>query len=472
MHNSRQASERAPSHLDKNLTGWQLTLLGVGFTTGTGYFLASALAIRMAGWWVLLTFSLAAIASYFVLEALSLLVSENPQQGSFRTYAKLAFGPWAGFGNGWLYWTSECLVLGSTLTALGLFTQYWLPHMPLWELTGAYACLGVLIVAWGTRAFERTENVLALVKIAAIVGFLVVVSVAAARLWQQRGDASGVFHIVSKLVASSAPFDIVQKKAQALPVRDVWTSFIFAFYAFGGIEVMGLMAVQLKQPKSAPKSGLAMMITVTTLYLASMMLILGSVDYRHISVSQSPFLSTLQFYRLSVLAHLFNGIFIVAAFSVLVASIYAVTSMVVTLSKDGDAPAWIQLGQQNAQQGRLPWPALALTASFLILSVLLSLLLPKQLYEHIATAAGLLLMYTWMFIVAAFWKLYKANWAQRIKSSLAVMLIFVAVLGTSLHPTTRPGFFISLLLLGGIAALSILIKSPQFRWARRKLRHK
>lgn len=89
---------------DNKLRWWQLSLLGVACTIGTGYFLGSGLAIKIGGPAALISFIIAAIGTYLVFDALSQMTSEQPLEGSFRSYAKQAYGGWAGFSSGWAYW--------------------------------------------------------------------------------------------------------------------------------------------------------------------------------------------------------------------------------------------------------------------------------------------------------------------------------------------------------------------------------
>src|SRR3954452_5566773 len=95
-----------------SLAWWQLSLIGVGCIIGTGFFLASSIAIKMTGPSVILAFIMAATATYIVFEALAKMSADDPQKGSFRTYAKKAYGRWAGFSSGWVYWCSEILIIG------------------------------------------------------------------------------------------------------------------------------------------------------------------------------------------------------------------------------------------------------------------------------------------------------------------------------------------------------------------------
>lgn len=128
----------------KKLKGYELSLLGIGFTTGTGFFLGTSIAIQKSGFSVLILFVLAAAATYFVYDALASMIAKHSEKGSFRTYSKKAFGHWAGFSHGWLYWLSEMLILGSQLTALGLFARFWFPEWPLWLFSTLFAVLGVM----------------------------------------------------------------------------------------------------------------------------------------------------------------------------------------------------------------------------------------------------------------------------------------------------------------------------------------
>lgn len=76
----------------ENLKWWQLSLIGVGCTIGTGYFLGSSLGIMETGTSIVFTFILAAIGTYIVFNQLAKMTAEDPQEGSFCYYANKAFG--------------------------------------------------------------------------------------------------------------------------------------------------------------------------------------------------------------------------------------------------------------------------------------------------------------------------------------------------------------------------------------------
>ncbi|MEI5906939.1 amino acid permease [Bacillus spongiae] len=423
---------------EKKLSWWQLAFIGVGCIIGTGYFLGSAIPIQKAGPSILIAYFVAGIGTWIVFHALAKLTSHHPEKGSFRTYAKNAFGSWAGFSTGWIYWSAEMLIMGSQLTALALFAQFWFPFIPMWILTAVFAGLGLLIILFGVQKVERMENIFGIMKIAAIVMF-VLIATAAMLGWLGKGVA---FHDTHSPLNEMLPND----------VKGLWIALLFAFYGFGGIEVMGLMAQELKNPKDAPKSGNIMLLTLTVLYLISFYLVLKLVPLNKIHSDESPFLTALNQYDLPLAPHLFNSVLIIAGFSTMVASLYAVTTMLVTLAEEGDAPKLF------AKKGKMkvPLPAFMLTTIGAIASIIFAMQMPDKLFEYVTTAAGLMLLYTWIIILASFQKLMNKTASDRLQIAVAFLFILLAISGTLVDHVSRIGLFVSIGFITLIALATFL----------------
>lgn len=424
---------------EKMLEWWQLSLIGVGCIIGTGYFLGSGLGIKITGPSMLFAFIFAAIGTYVVFDALSKMYAKDPQKGSFRSYAKKAFGRWAGFSSGWVYWFSEMLIMGSQLSALSLFTKFWFPNIPLWVFASVYAVLGIIVVLSGTKGFERMENIFAIVKIAAILMFIILAT-------------AGVFGVLDQ---GKDVFNIPRRTKEILPagIKGLWSALIFAFYAFGGIEIMGIMSVRLKNKNDAGKAGKIMILLLTVIYILSIGFAVTMVPHHNFNAKESPFVIAMGNYKLAFFPHVFNGALIIAGFSTMSASLFAITSMLMTLAEDGDAPKLF------AKKGILKVPiyALALTIGGLITSIILALVMPDSIYEYITTAAGLMLLYNWLFVLISVQKLIRLSMWGHVKRFVGIILILLAVSGTLLHNTIRPGFMVSVgfVVLIGIASLII-----------------
>lgn len=409
--------------MEKQLQWWQLSLLGVACMIGTGFFLASSIAIEKAGNAVIISYFISGLGTFIVFHTLAEMFANHPEKGSFRTYAKSAFGPFVGFAVGWVYWVCEMLIMGSQLAALSIFARYWFPQWPLWIFSLFFAILGLLIILTGLKGFERIENLFAVIKLAAIIMFILVVSLF-------------LFDVIGA-DSFESPQNPLSFTGEPL---GIWSSLLYTYYAFGGIEVLGLLMNELKDQKSASKSGIVMIGLLTVLYAASIWAILSVLSVKHIQTDESPFITTLNQIEISFLPHIFNGVLIIAGFSTFVASLYAIITILITLAEDGDAP------KKLAEKGKrkVPIRSFFVLCGGVFLSILFSFLLPKSVYEYVTTAAGLMLLYTWFIILFSYYKLLaKTKWDKG-KVFTGSLLLFLALSGSLLEKSTRISFFVSI----------------------------
>lgn len=417
---------------------WQLSLIGVGCTIGTGYFLGSSIGIMQTGPSIAISFVLAAIGTYIVFNLLAKMTAEDPQTGSFCYYARKAYGDWAGFSSGWNYWCSNILIMGSQLTALSTLSQFWFPKVPLWIFASGYAILSIAVVLLGTKGFDKAEHFFAVIKLAAIVMFIIIAFCAVYGVIKGSGPSPKLTTEMSKIFAKG--------------FRGFWASLIYAFYAYGGIEVIGLMAMQLKKKEDAPKSGTIMLIVLTIIYVTSLVLAVSLVGYGAFNEKESPFVTALIDYKRSFFPHVFNACIIIGGFSTMTASLFSVTNLLVTMSDSGDAPAFF--AKKIKKMKNLPLPSLGLATAGLILSIVTALLLPSKIYEYITTAAGILILYNWIFIILSAFKLLKTN---KLLGIIGLLLLVAAVTGTLAEKEIMPGFFASLALVAIIAGVTVKV---------------
>src|SRR5690349_20673721 len=77
------------SGLQRNLSPAQLFMLGLGSTIGTGLFLGRAIAVKLAGPAVVLSFVAAALIALPMMWALAEMSAAHPAAGSFGLYAEM-----------------------------------------------------------------------------------------------------------------------------------------------------------------------------------------------------------------------------------------------------------------------------------------------------------------------------------------------------------------------------------------------
>lgn len=425
-----------------DLKWWHLSLIGVGCTIGTGFFLGSAIGIKITGPSIVFSFILAAIGTYIVYNLLAKMTAEDPQDGSFCYYANKAYGKWAGFSCGWNYWSSNILIMGSQLTALSILTRFWFPNVPLWIFAAGYAILSILVVITGNKGFDKVEDLFAIIKTAAIIMFIILAFAALSGVIKGDANHPGLPGSAGELFPEGW--------------RGFWSSLIYAFYAYGGIEVIGLMATRLKKKEDAPKAGIIMLIVLAIIYVISLALAVYMAAHGAFHEKESPFVTALGEYNLDFFPHVFNAAIIIAGFSTMTSSLFGVTALLVTLADDGDAPK--VFSKKIKKWKDLPLPSLGLATAGLIASIVTALILPGKIYEYITTAAGILILFNWSFIIISALRILQNKVFGKIMAFLGIGLILAAVSGTLLEKSIRFGFFVSLMFVAIIAVTAMIMQ--------------
>ncbi|RYL93488.1 amino acid permease [Sporolactobacillus sp. THM7-4] len=436
------ASEAAENKIQNDFNWWQLSLIGVSSTIGTGYFLGSSIGIKAAGPSIVFSFILAAFGTFTVYHLLAKMTVAEPMQGSFCSYAGKAFGNWAGFCCGWIYWSSSLLIMGSQLTALSILSRFWFERIPLWLFASGYAILAIIVQLFGLKGFDKVENLLAIVKTAAAIMFILL---AFAALFQWIPGATSHFQFPGSV-----------KKLFPLGFTGFWSSLIYAFYAFAGVEVIGLMAMHLKKKEDAPKSGNIMLIVLTIIYVLSLGLAVSMESYQAFNENESPFVKAMEDTHLAFFPDIFNGAIIIAGFSTMTAALFSVTTLLVTLAEDGNAPSFFK--KKIKKFKNLPLPSLGMGAVGLLISIIAAFLLPDRIYEYITTSAGILLLFNWLFILISAVRLLQLHLSTLLIAALGALIIAAAIAGTMMEKAVRPGFYMSMASVVGIALLALLLK--------------
>lgn len=440
----RQAEQLIEYQQQKNEKGhkmrwWDLALIGTGAVIGAGFFLGTALSLQRAGPSLLLLYLLGGLTAFLVFNALADMSLHDPQPGSFRVYARKAFGPSMGFMCGWMYWLAGILIMSSEVAALSIFTRFWFPGVPIYIFAALYALLGLGINLLGVKDFGRVESLFGLLKTSALVIFILF----------SLAYVAGLIYPLPYTSPQALPSELVQWLPGGF--SGAWSAMIFVLFSYGGIEVMGLMSSELKNPREVGRAGRVMLVVLTLVYAAGLLFALLMVPLHRINPSESPFVSALAIFHFGFIDSLLNLLIITAAFSTMVGALFAVTNVMVSLADDGDA---LPVLKRRNRKG-VALPALTLTGLGLGGAVLFSFLLPNTVYEYITTAAGVMLIMNWLIIMSSQLKNNPAYIKQQIKerykvpaypySSYAAMAVVVlTIAGATLVPVQRTGVLISL----------------------------
>ncbi|WP_287814139.1 amino acid permease, partial [Pseudomonas sp.] len=182
------------SQLSQGFKPRHVTMLSIAGIIGAGLFVGSGHAIAAAGPATLIAYALSGLLVVLVMRMLGEMAVANPDTGSFSTYADQAIGPWAGFTIGWLYWWFWVLVIPIEALAAGHVLNEWFPAIDGW----VFALLSVVLLAitnlFSVKNYGEFEFWFALVKVLAIIAFIVL-GVAALFGLVPGSQVSGASHI-------------------------------------------------------------------------------------------------------------------------------------------------------------------------------------------------------------------------------------------------------------------------------------
>ncbi len=426
-----QRHERAianESGLARQLSERQVSMMALGSAIGTGLFLGSALSVRTAGPGVILTYILGAGITLLLMGCLAEMAVAHPTAGSFGVYADLYLSGWAGFAIRYTYWAAQSIAVGGEAVAAAIYTQWWFPHSPAWAWVMFYAAVLIFVNARSVGAFGEFEYWFSLVKVIAIVVFILLGAAILFGVHQQRPIGLENFRAYGGFLPKGW--------------LGVWLALAFVIFSFIGSEVVAVTAGEAKNPqRTVPRAMRSMLARLVIFYVGAIAVLVGVIPWTHIqpgqSITVSPFVRVFDLMHIPAAAHVINFVVLTAALSSMNCNLYLGTRMVFSLARAGYAPE--VLGRVSSHG--TPFRGLLVSGAGLGVATLFALIFPASAYVY-------------MFGIALFGGLF------------AWLLIFLTHLGFRRHwqtegapPLTVMPWFPATTILGGLAVLAILIST-------------
>ncbi|HGC5850162.1 MULTISPECIES: amino acid permease [Serratia] len=370
---------RRQGGLNKHLTAGQMSMLAIGGAIGTGLFLGSAYAIQMAGPSVLLSYLIGGVIALLLMGSLAEMTSEHPTPGSFGDYAEFYLGPLFGFLVRYSYWSCVVLAVGTEVTAIGMYMQFWFPATPTWPWVLLFSAAVIVVNVIGVKSFGQVEYALSTVKVTAIVAFILI---GIGILAFSGNPAYGLRNLTA---GGFMPFG----------VKGMWFAVIVSIFSYLSIEMIAVAAGEAKNPVIAVKAAFkGSIVRLFIFYMLSIALMLAIVPWRQSGTGESPFLMAMNVIHLPAAAGIFNFIVLVAALSAMNSQLYITTRMMFSLSRAGQAPA--ALGRVSRRG--IPVNALAMSCIGIVVSIVLSLVAPETSFAAMMSISVYGACFTWLMI--------------------------------------------------------------------------
>ncbi|AQT78655.1 L-asparagine permease [Mycolicibacterium litorale] len=394
--NSALAHEEVGYH--KGLKPRQLQMIAIGGAIGTGLFMGAGGRLNTAGPGLFIVYAICGLFVFFILRALGELVLHRPSSGSFVSYAREFLGEKAAYVAGWMYFFNWACTSIVDVTAIALYMHYWgaFKAIPQWSIALVALVIVLTVNMISVKLFGEMEFWAALIKVVALVAFLVVGIVFLAGRFTIEGAATG-----PSVIADNG--GLLPSGLLALVV--ITSGVIFAYAA---VELVGTAAGETEEPaKVMPKAINSVVFRIAVFYVGSLILLALLLPYTTYKQGESPFVTFFSRIGVPAAGTIMNFVVLTAALSSLNAGLYSTGRILRSMAMNGSAP---QFTQRMTKRG-VPFAGIALTACFTVLGVFLNLVVPAEAFNIALDLSALGIIASWGTIVICQIQLYR--WSQK-----------------------------------------------------------
>src|SRR6201995_5085764 len=382
----------------KGLKPRQLQMIAIGGAIGTGLFLGAGGRLHNAGPGLFLSYAFCGIFVFLILRALGELVLHRPSSGSFVSYAREFLGEKAAFVAGWMYFLNWAMTAIVDSTAIATYFHFWSAFgaIPQWAiaLVALAVVLGMNLIS--VKVFGELEFWAALIKVLALVTFLVAGTIFLAGRYKVQGESTG-FGLVSN---NGGWFP-----TGLLPLVIVTSGVVFAYAA---VELVGTAAGETAHPeKIMPRAINSVIARIALFYVGSVFLLGLLLPYTVYKDNESPFVTFFSKIGVSGAGTIMNVVVLTAAFSSLNAGLYSTGRILRSMAMNGSAPKFTS---RMSSRG-VPYGGICLTALIGLFGVLLNGIVPSEAFEIVLNMAALGIIASWGTIVICQIQLYP--WAKK-----------------------------------------------------------
>ena len=300
----------------------------------------------------------------------------RPVTGSFKVYAEQFLGKYIGFLLGWVLYISNILGIGSEAIASGIFLRYWIPEFPVSILAVAIIAMVILINRLNTEKFSLVESGMAALKILALLFFICI----------------GIQFILSKgIIVKPYPFSDI---AEFFPTKltGLIQSMLIAVFAFSGVSTVAMATSKVKKPETdIPKATMILTSSVVSLYVATVFLIICTVNWKTVNTNISPLVQAFKIMGFSWASSIINAAIFIAAFSVMIGTYFGSIQVLISLSNAKEAPTVLNHKNKKGFYQN----AWIITGFLSLLVVAVSFVLSSRLFNYLISACSYFSFFNW-----------------------------------------------------------------------------
>ncbi|KEZ47585.1 amino acid permease [Metabacillus indicus] len=441
MSNKHNHSSDQKDELARGLKSRHVTMIALGGAIGAGIFQGSSSSIELAGPGVIISYLLAGIILYFVMQAMAEMAVQQPKAKTLRDLIETILGPFAGFFSGWIYFISWMLVMAAEMAAAAGFLKYWFPDMPMWLLSLGVSILITVINLFAVGIFGETEYWLAALKITVLTLFIIL---------------GGVLIFTGIGGGSAAGFSNLTEHGGFMPygISGIAASMLVVMFSFGGTEMIGMTLGETENPeKVIPRAARSVIVRILVFYVLPILIIVSLMPWNMVG-AESPFVSVFDRIGIPYVGGFMNFVLLTAVISAANTGMYAASRLLYTQALSGNAPAFFS----KLSAKKVPVRALLASTSFLYIGVIIAVFAEEKTFGYLMVVPGYAILSIWILLTVAHLKSRKKGGELRgfyVKSYpysswfslIALLAILAGILMTSPPAGTIIAFGVAVLLV-------------------------
>lgn len=435
------------SGYSRRLKDRHVQLIALGGIIGSGYFLGTGEVINLVGPSVFIAYLLGGVIIFLTMLCMGELAVAIPISGSFVTYTADFISPAVACGVGWSYWLSWVAYIPAECVAGGIIMEMFTGiDGYLWAI-----CFGLLVTAINLAkvdAFGEIEFWLALIKVLALLGFIVLALLI----------FFGVIH-------GNEPAGIIGTKyllgqGGLLPngMLALLTAMVLLLVNYQGSEIIGLAAGESENPaRMIPHAIRNVTFRILFIYIIPVFCLVLIFPWQKANLSNAVFADALNMYGLKWAGMVTSFVTLSATLSCANSGFYGTVRALNALARDGMAP------HVFAKFNRNSIPQNAVIATLMMVWLLLGVgyfFGQTQLYIALLLVSGFTGTLAWISLCASQIsfrrRLYQAGYSianlryitpySPYTGILAIVLMCIALFFLVLNkdPTYRLAFYIGL----------------------------
>lgn len=369
----RAAIVTSTAPLTRSLKARHLSMISVSSSIGLGLWVGTGSALSSAGpLGLLLVWLFVSSIIYVTMSSLAEMAATFPVSGSFVTYNTFFVDSSYNFAMAWNYAMQWLVTMPLELVAAAITIDYWNPGVNKAVFVAIFYLIILVVNLFGVKGYGEVESVFSVVKIAAVVGFLILSVILVCgggpthdfiggRNWHE--PEGGMFNSVS-------------------PFKNMCSTIFTAAFSYAGVELYGLASAETQNPlRSIHKSKKNLVYYVLVFYILAVLMVGLLVSYKSpeligsglaaaagVDVNVSPFVIAIRAAKIPVLPSIMNAVIIITTLSIGNSSVYGSSRTLAALGALRQGPRILGYIDRNGR----PLVALAIQFVFGLLCFLVA----------------------------------------------------------------------------------------------------